>query len=104
MPNFSDGYGGGSGTGGGGMYGGAGGSAGSGKAEVLGKEGKGFYFESRTDVYADFLNVKRIFSPRHIGSDSVAFILLLLNSVKHLLILNTSSSHLPSHFGSFVAS
>ncbi|NWS89770.1 NFKB1 factor, partial [Toxostoma redivivum] len=30
MPNFSDGYGGGSGTGGGGMYGGAGGSAGSG--------------------------------------------------------------------------
>uniref|UniRef100_A0A8D2P8F0 Nuclear factor NF-kappa-B p105 subunit n=1 Tax=Zosterops lateralis melanops TaxID=1220523 RepID=A0A8D2P8F0_ZOSLA len=32
MPNFSDGYGGGSGTGGGGMYGGAGGSAGSGKA------------------------------------------------------------------------
>lgn len=54
MPNFSDGYGGDSGAGGGGMYGGAGGGAGSGKAAGLGKEGKGFYFESRTDVCADF--------------------------------------------------
>lgn len=54
MPNFSDGYGGGSGAGGGGMYGGAGGGAGSGKAAGLGKEGKGFYFKSRTDVCADF--------------------------------------------------
>lgn len=54
MPNFSDGYGGGSGTGGGGMYGGTGGSAGSGKTTVLGSKEKEFYFESRTDVYADF--------------------------------------------------
>lgn len=54
MPNFSDGYGGGSGAGGGGMYGGGGGGAGSGKAAVLDKEGKGFYFESRTDVFSNF--------------------------------------------------
>lgn len=54
MPNFSDGFGGGSGTGGGGMYGGGGGGAGSGKAVVLAKREKGFYFESRTDVYSDF--------------------------------------------------
>lgn len=53
MPNFSDGYGGGSGAGGGGMYGGGGGGAGSGKTAVLGREGKGLYFASRT-VYSDF--------------------------------------------------
>lgn len=53
MPNFSDGYGGGSGSGGGGMYGG-GGSAGSGKAAVLGEEGKGFVSESRTVTYFVF--------------------------------------------------